>query len=189
MLQSDRQIRRHLHQRLEAANSRRSRLIDEFWIPVSHERADIARINGHLSAYEIKSSRDTLRRLDRQVAAFSNIFDYVTLVVAETHLGDALARVPSWWGIIEVPGRRDAGFRAIRRPAWNASVDAGALLRLLWRAELEALTSGWLHLGSASRQAMRTEVLRVMPTEDIRSAVRRALLRRDLGTRRWREAA
>ena len=77
-------------------------VIDEFWVPVTHERADISVFGSVMEAFEIKSPRDNLNRLPRQVAAYDRIFDLCTLVVAEKHLRRAVEVVSEWWGVIMI---------------------------------------------------------------------------------------
>src|SRR5437773_2095115 len=45
-------------------------------------RADIAAVNGVLAGYEIKSERDTLRRIVAQRNHYDSVFDVVVIVVA-----------------------------------------------------------------------------------------------------------
>jgi hypothetical protein len=52
-----------------------SETIDEFWVPRTNERADLAAIGSRLWGFEIKTDRDTLRRLPRQVEAYNRLFD------------------------------------------------------------------------------------------------------------------
>ena len=59
-------------------------IIDELPICRHAARADLAVINGHFSGYEIKSDRDTLKRLGSQVDAYCRVFDYVAVVTAQT---------------------------------------------------------------------------------------------------------
>ena len=67
-------------------------------------RIDVsALVEGELVGLEIKAANDSLSRLlppkGFQVDQFSAVYDRVTLVCAEKHLGKALAAIPSWWGV------------------------------------------------------------------------------------------
>ena len=55
-----------------------------------------------MSAFEIKTERDTLRRLPRQATAYARLFDQCTVVVAERHVAAAMEMLPMWWGVIAV---------------------------------------------------------------------------------------
>src|SRR3984893_8900979 len=76
--------------------------VEEFALFGGDTRADLAALNGFSHGYEIKSGRDTLTRLPKQVAAYSAIFEHVTLVCAQRHLTDARELIPVWWGIIKI---------------------------------------------------------------------------------------
>ena len=54
-------------------------------------RVDLAVIDGQLHGYEIKSERDSLRRLRAQADLYNKVFDRVTLVCTEkAHMRGAL---------------------------------------------------------------------------------------------------
>src|SRR3954451_13577948 len=76
--------------------------VDEFWVPRSNERADIAVIGTHIDGFEIKTERDTLRRLPRQAGAYARLFDRCTAVVADRHRDAAEQLLPKWWGLTAV---------------------------------------------------------------------------------------
>ena len=61
-------------------------LVEELGLCRGFVRADIAVVNGLMKGFEIKSERDTLQRLQKQVEAYSRIFDTATIVVAGRHL-------------------------------------------------------------------------------------------------------
>src|SRR5690554_4270086 len=75
------------------------RLVEELEVCDGDARVDIAVINGKLCGYEIKSDRDTLERLSRQIDAYNKTFDYVTIVVGEKYKENIIHEIPSWWGI------------------------------------------------------------------------------------------
>lgn len=158
-----------------------ARLIEEFWTPVSHRRADLAVIGAELHGYEIKSEADTLRRLPRQVEEFSRIFDRCTAVVAEKHKEKALEFLPAWWGLMIVEAGPALGFRVERKSQRNRDVDLELVVRLLWRAELEEILT---HHGvepdrAGGRSAMWQQVLSALRPPVVCAAVRSALRARD----------
>lgn len=79
-------LRAHLLTNLAGAKG----IVDELWVPVSHERADVAVIGRGMDGFEIKTERDTLKRLPRQMVAYGRLFDRCTAVVAERHRGERL---------------------------------------------------------------------------------------------------
>lgn len=114
-----------------------TKIVDEMGIWSSSVRIDIAVINGQLAGYELKSARDNLDRLPRQVSFYNDVFDSMTLVVAENHLAKAVHLIPSWWGIIVASSRAGSIVTLTdERPAnKNEGVKPIQLARLLWKDE------------------------------------------------------
>jgi hypothetical protein len=139
----DAAIRAAFHAKLLRAAHRSSGtlVVDEFGIDHGSRRADIAVINGRMTGYEIKSDADSLGRLRGQIAGYSRVFDYATVVVTDRHLSQVRNVVPSWWGIVGVSTgvRRGIHFRTVRRGSPNPRSSAIALARLLWRHEVIAV--------------------------------------------------
>lgn len=99
----DPQIRKLLrHQIASLDDDPSSVVLEEVGICRCTVRADLVHVNGVLHGYEIKSDRDSITRLSEQVALYSQVFDFATLVVGERLLGKALRQLPSWWGAIVV---------------------------------------------------------------------------------------
>ena len=169
---------------------------DELWVPRSNERADMAVIGRSMDGFEIKTEHDTLKRLPRQILAYGRLFDRCTAVVAERHERSAAEILPAWWGITTVHVNGAVTFTTIRKPRTNPAVDPEILVRLLWRDEvMHALISLGLEPNrKASRGSLWTELLRSASLKQLRSAVRNALLHRDvrqsrMPTRRFATAA
>jgi len=155
--------------------------VDELWVPRSNERADMAVIGRLMDGFEIKTERDTLRRLPRQVAAYGRLFDRCTAVVAERHRMQAEEILPGWWGITTVNVNGVVTFTTDRKPKSNPAIEPEILVRLLWRDEvIHALTAlGCEPDRSASRGSLWAELLRSASLRQLKSAVRNALLDRD----------
>lgn len=178
----DSEIRTVLHRRLAAreAGNGHVRIVDEMSVLAGECRIDVAVINGHLEGFEIKSERDTLERLPRQVEAYSKIFDRMTMVCAERHLKSVLSTVPSWWGIEVAKLDRTGSVKLVRRreARANRDVEPEAIARLLWRGEtLAALVElGADHgLRSKPRQALWTALVAALPKNKLRALVRERL--------------
>jgi hypothetical protein len=191
---SEAAVRQALREETLAAAGRPCEALYEFWVPRSNERADVVVVGSAMAAYEIKTDRDTLRRLPRQVAAYGRLFDTCSVVVAERHLVPAMDLVPDWWGVMAyVNGDRPVSFHQMRAAALNRSVDPETLVRLLWRDEVRAAL---VSLGTepdrrASRTSMWQELLDQIDLGRLRGIVRAAILERDpqsarLPTRRSR---
>lgn len=164
-----------------------TRIIDEFDL-AGAARVDVAVVNGVLAGYEIKSERDTLRRLDAQVSVYSSFFDTVTVVAAAKHVDAVRANTPPWWAVVAVRGQVGSLELVVDRVGTtNPSVDPYKLCLLLWRDELIAeLCSRHLLAGVRSKPRL---VLgeRLASNTDIDEV--RALVRARLRARRsWRAA-
>jgi hypothetical protein len=68
-------------------------------------KADVVILNGTASVYEIKSERDSLCRLDRQVRAYRQVFARVNVIAGEHHVDAILETVPKDVGIMKLSDR------------------------------------------------------------------------------------
>lgn len=68
-------------------------------------KADVAILNGTATVYEIKSERDSLYRLARQVTAYARVFARVYVIAAESHVDAVIASVPGDVGILRLSDR------------------------------------------------------------------------------------
>lgn len=115
-------------------------VIEELGICRGQVRVDLAVVNGRLDGYEIKSDRDSLRRLEGQVDLYSKVLDRATLVVGERHLAEAVDSLPAWWGVLRVdPVSGPMRFEVVRQGDPNPGRDPRALAELLWLEEALAL--------------------------------------------------
>ncbi len=133
---SDDEIRPELRTYLRArhAGEPDTVVLEELGLQGSTARADLAVVNGILHGYEIKSDRDSLRRLHRQVPFYSAIFDRVTLVVGGRFGRKVEQEVPDWWGILDVAHQGPAlQLHSRREGEANPHRAARALVELLWR--------------------------------------------------------
>lgn len=119
-------------------------------------RADVVVVGDMLHGYEVKSARDSRVRLPRQVAGYSGVFDFCTLVTEPKHLDAALALLPPWWGVLVVG---DGAVR-VHRAGEQHIPEPGPLVRMLWKDEV--------------RRLYRAHGLRVKPKEYIHDMWRRA---------------
>lgn len=131
-------LRQQIAQRYQSENG--VLFIEEFPLYGGDIRADMVAINGTLHGYEIKSARDTLDRLPRQIEAYGAVFDRASIVVSERHLEQATKRVPDWWEILLVQCvGGGVCFKGLRRGKQNPARDGMAITALLWKAEALAI--------------------------------------------------
>jgi hypothetical protein len=115
-------------------------LFDELGVCRGVARIDLAAVNGLFHGFEIKSDRDTLRRLEGQVEVYNKVLDRATLVVGEHHLAAAMAMIPDWWGVWRiVESNNGPVFREVRRERANPGRDPRALVEMLWADQAIAL--------------------------------------------------
>jgi hypothetical protein len=136
---SERQIRELIHGRLlrRYRDAPETLVVEELGLKHGSCRADVAVVNGRLIGFEIKSDRDTLVRLKRQITRYDAVFDNVTIVVGPRHGSIILRRVPRHWGVIIVTAGRCGSitFSTKRKPRSNPRVDLLSVTQLLWRTE------------------------------------------------------
>ena len=185
-------VRDALRQRVLAETYQARNTVDEFWVPRSNERADLAVIGRWMDGFEIKTERDSLRRLPRQAIAYGRLFDRCTVVVAEKHTAGVEQLLPDWWGITTVHVNGSVSFTKLRKPRTNPSLDPEILVRLLWRDEVVAAL---VDLGldpdlQSPRASLWRQLLQAATLSQLRRYVRRAVLSRDqsvarIATRRF----
>ncbi len=108
-------------------------LIEELGLCRGQVRVDMALVNGHLYGFEIKSDRDSLKRLGVQAEIYSKVFDRMTIVASERHLDGVLECLPPWWGVLQVvQGASGVRFKPHRKGRRNPSRDSRTLVELLW---------------------------------------------------------
>jgi len=73
-------------------------MINEF--RVGECKADVAILNGTATVYEVKSERDSLARLERQIRAYARVFAKVYVIASESHIRAVLNSVPESVGIL-----------------------------------------------------------------------------------------
>jgi|SRR3990170_5479190 len=140
---NDVDIRQNFHKKiLRRQHAQKDTLvIDELGLNHGKCRADIAVINGHLAAYEIKSNNDSLRRLEEQVKSYNAVFDRISIVVGDRYINSIQNYIPEWWGVIvSLRGPRGAvNFDIIREARTNKNIDPISIAQLLWRNEAEEI--------------------------------------------------
>lgn len=62
-------------------------------------KADVVILNGTGTAYEIKSERDSLVRLQNQVEHYLKVFAGVSVIVGDNHVGEVLDKTPTEVGV------------------------------------------------------------------------------------------
>jgi hypothetical protein len=185
----DRDIREALDAQLRRQHSTCDTWIfHEFGVAHGASRVDIGLVNGSLEGFEIKSERDTLRRLPAQTVAYNRVFDRVAIVASGKHVDRLLAEVPAWWGVMQaVDTPTGVTIEVYREGSDNPQRDPLSITQLLWRDELvTALEARGLLDGvrSKPKRALQQALADGVELDELSGIVREALKRRD-----WRSAS
>jgi hypothetical protein len=155
-------------------------LLEELGLCQGDVRVDVAAVNGELAGFEIKSPSDTLARWPRQCRIYSKVVDRAWLVAPVKTLEKSEA--PPWWGLIGVFELGDRlALRLVRPALLNPGLDAKSIAKLLWRDEaLEVLRNVGRARGvmTKSRKVVWQRLIECVAIDDLRAAVRAALIRR-----------
>lgn len=190
---NDRDIRAVLKEELlrQYANDEDTLVLDEVGLRHGTARIDLVVVNDQLHGYEIKSDRDSLKRLPDQIRVYSSVMDRVTLVVGYRHAYDALRMVPEWWGVRLAEKKKRSGAIVLsdaRSPCDNPGVDLNSVVALLWRDEALNILEE-MEAAKGVRSKTRTDIYRrlveVSQPEYLRAKIRQQLKSRE----GWRAGA
>lgn len=179
----DLHIRRKLRAALTAEHGAESDcvILDEMAAAQHSARADLAVINGSLSAFEIKSDRDSLQRLDGQLAIYLACFDFVTVVCTARHVAAVHRLAPRRVGILIFDPDHPEGFVRDRVAKPNRRLHAQSVVGFLWRDEAYAvlrrhgLSAG---MSSARKHSLYSAIVKGLDTATIAAEVRWAIKQR-----------
>jgi hypothetical protein len=180
-LARDRSIRSHLRWRLEreTQGAADTVVVDELGVAGGLARLDLAVLNGVIHGFEIKSESDSLARLPHQIEHFSDVADFMTLVVVDQFEASALEAIPGWWGLAIARRRGKAVFFEMRREcAPNPAVVVPSFLEFLWRDEAYALLAehGSVHrLKTATKDRLYRELAQQITWGKLHDLVLRTL--------------
>lgn len=68
-------------------------------------KADLAILNGTATVYEIKSERDSLARLERQITNYQRVFSKIFVIVGDSHVASVIEATPSHVGVMGLSRR------------------------------------------------------------------------------------
>ena len=175
-------------EKINLENKHPSKIFEEFGVRHGTARIDIAVINGEMHGYEIKSDRDTLKRLSKQMNEYNAVFDKLTLVVGRRHLYNAINIIPDWWGIMiaKIDTNKKVAFYTIRKADDNPEQVGVSIARLLWRGEaLRILEEQNKAIGfrSKPRDLIYKRLANVLDTETLKDQVKYTLL---VSRKNWR---
>jgi hypothetical protein len=157
-------------------------VLEEFGVRNGSARIDVATVNGRIHGYEIKSDRDSLRRLSHQVVYFNSVADRMTLVVGSSHLIAATREVPDWWGIMVARHNISNPFVTVRVDRDNPLQDGFSLVGLLRRDEAARAAGvyGLKSLARTRRLDLQLALAEALPLQELRCVVTSAIKARPL---------
>ncbi len=183
-------IRKAFHRKnlLRQHKSSSTLIVDELGLNHGKVRADIAVLNSHYIGYEIKSDKDTLRRLIDQSNGYNSIFELIYLITTEKHLTYTKEIISDWWGVILAnQGPRGAiSFKTLKPPVKNPIRENIAITRLLWKNEaLELLNSLGVQQKRLNnkREILYLEIANRLSTKELQVVVKEYLVKRQ----NWRD--
>lgn len=180
-------VRRAVKSHLVAAHAGEidTRIVEEMGVWSGSVRIDIAVVNGSLSGYELKSERDTLERLPRQVRLYGHVFDFLYLVVGKRHVEKAKAMIPDWWGVqIAIAGSAGVELLPHRDASLNPTPSPYLIAELLSKFEaLNVLESFDMAKGWRSKKIrqIHQRLAAELPLNELKDQVRSVLKERSRG--------
>ena len=84
---------------------------------VSKNKADVVILNGDSTVYEIKSQYDSFARLDKQIQAYFEIFDYINVITSPSQVKKLDSILPDKAGILVLTNRKTIS--TMREPKSN----------------------------------------------------------------------
>ncbi len=164
----------------------RALLVEEMEVCLGRARVDLAVIADRLIGIEIKGPKDDVTRLPHQAHAYSRCFDRVVLLVDESLVDKARPLIPCWWGIVvAIHAQGEFEYHFERRPRPNPDLDIEALLSLLWREEIDALTQDLLGTTTKPRATKRAIRIKLREQVDV-GVLRQASLNKLRERSDWR---
>lgn len=128
-------------------NLRTATMMTEF--RAGTNKADVVILNGCSTAYEIKSERDTMFRLDDQILSYRKVFERVVVVTDSCHVDEVFDRIPADVGVTVLSDRYTLSEQRPPQADWSR-LDSGEMFESLRRTEyLKILetTIGWTSSG------------------------------------------
>lgn len=150
----------------------------EMFVDGFARRADLVMANGKLAAFEIKSERDSLDRLEGQLESYSRFFEQVTVVCAQRHLVRVRALAASDVGLWVVDAA--GGLSVVRRARSREIRDKIAWLSFLPVDEMRALLRQKGLATAGTRDELLTAAVKGLKRSVLRDYVLSFMKRRHL---------
>ncbi|MCR5733843.1 MAG: sce7726 family protein [Lachnospiraceae bacterium] len=155
---------------------------------IGKSRADAIIVTKDLIlGYEIKSDRDSLSRLQKQVKNYDRFCDYCYVVTGIHYLEKIEDEVPNHWGIYDILEDDDGGLhlevyrKAQKNPAERPLTKLKNQMNLLWRMELMEMirSNGIRGYSRKNKHKLRDLIVEKIGKEESKRLTCYALLNRD----------
>ena len=142
--------------------------------------ADAAIFNGAASAYEIKTDKDDLTKLPKQIFDYRKFFPFVSVLVGRKHTEQVLDTTPASVGVFELSRRQN--LTVVRRPQADFSQLSGSemLSSITKREALLVLRELNLKAPNVPNTLLHSELNKLFgaqPPTTLIEAIRKTLLR------------
>lgn len=176
----DEDIRPILFDRYESSNER-IRFFEE--LCVGKTRTDAVLVCDKLIGFEIKSDRDSLERLQRQVKDYNRFFDLNYVVVGTRYLEKVKTVIPPCWGIFHVYlDEENMLLLELEREATkNDKVRLTNQYGMLWKSELMAIIKRNHIRGYSQKNKMKLKhlIMDQLPEQQAKAELLEELMQRD----------
>lgn len=110
-----------------------------FELNIGECRADLCKINGKSTVYEIKTDLDSFKRLDKQIQEYSSIFEEVYIICSEKKINEILNIIPDFVGLYSYrfTTRKNYRFEKIRNAKKSPNLNKHKQLKVLTSREKE----------------------------------------------------
>ncbi|MBQ7562733.1 MAG: sce7726 family protein, partial [Lachnospiraceae bacterium] len=137
--------------------------------------------------FEIKSDRDSLIRLEKQVHNYDRFCDYCYIVTGLHYLDKIEENVPAHWGIYDILESGEGKLyiemyrEAVRNPSEKPTVKLKNQMNLLWRSELMQIVTKYGLSGYSNKNKikLRDMIVEKLGKEEARLLTCELLLNRD----------
>lgn len=136
-------------------------------------RADVLVVSDHSHAYEIKSDVDRLDRLPEQLKDYRRTFDFLTVVVTQTHITKVKKMLGKNDGLIVIS---DQGVCEVRAPKRNKKIAKKNMVSMCSKPVLAKALN--VACGTLPLEEIRTRAERKLRLAELRQATFQELKRR-----------
>lgn len=149
-------------------------LLEEVELIKGKSRVDLIHFGKFITGFEIKSDKDTLKRLSTQTDTYNKSLEKIVLICGSVHTKDVLNTIPSWWGVTEAKTVKNRiNFREVRQARVSPLFHHTFLLELLWKSELESILKsyGFTKLNSKTKYQLKNLIKDVAPYAELKKSI------------------